>query len=375
MRLLLIFVPLLCLLLPCGCAAPMAAEGYLVGFRTLGQWQPERKLRLDVNVWYPTIRQPRELNYAPWEFSAARGGKAVEGRFPLLLLSHDTAGTRFSYHDTAAALAALGFVVAAPNHPTDNMDNMDSLLTWDQLENRARELSGTIDLLLATPETAASIDATRVGLVGFGSGGTAALLLGGALPDCENWPAYCGNGSMNDMYCHAWSRQRLDALCRRLPLRKSLADPRVLAVAAISPTFGMLFSSRSFRWFYPPLLLMAAGEDQLHDPARHARHIYDLMGGKPRWVLLPEADIGALMAPCSDALADQLPDLCRSVTPAVRARVHALMHETLSDFFLQHLGDGAARPSIPPPPDLTPPPPPPPPPPPASPRAPRARRR
>ena len=139
--------------------AANAADTYMVGFRTLGQWSPETGLRLDVNVWYPSSRPPRDLNYAPWEISASRAGKAVDGRFPLLLLSHDTAGTRFSYHDTAAWLASLGFVVAAPNHPGDNMDNMDNLLTWQQLENRAHELSGSIDLLLHDPEVEPSIDA------------------------------------------------------------------------------------------------------------------------------------------------------------------------------------------------------------------------
>ena len=120
-----------------------AADTYLVGFRTLGQWSQTANLRLDVNVWYPSVRPPRDLNYAPWEISASRAGKAVEGRFPLLLLSHDTAGTRFSYHDTAAWLASLGFVVAAPNHTADNMDNMEGTSMGLTAEPRKMETSAT----------------------------------------------------------------------------------------------------------------------------------------------------------------------------------------------------------------------------------------
>ena len=78
------------------------ADFYNVGFRTLGQWDAENGLRLDVNIWYPSVRPARDIQYGPWEISAARGGKPVDGRFPLILLSHDTAGSRFSYHDTAA---------------------------------------------------------------------------------------------------------------------------------------------------------------------------------------------------------------------------------------------------------------------------------
>lgn len=55
------------------------------------------------------------------------------------------------------------------------MDNMSLLFTWRQLETRAKELSSTLDLLLADQELAASIDKNRIGLLGFGTGGTAAL--------------------------------------------------------------------------------------------------------------------------------------------------------------------------------------------------------
>lgn len=336
-------------------AVANAAESYKVGFRTLGQWLPDAGLRLDVNVWYPSVRPPRDLNYAPWEISASRAGKAVDGRFPLLLLSHDTAGTRFSYHDTASLLASLGFVVAAPNHPGDNMDNMDNLLTWSQLENRVRELSGCINLLLHEPDVEASIDASRIGVIGFGAGGAAALLLGGALPDCEGWGNYCSRTAPNDMYCNTWARGRMESLCRRLPLTRSLADTRIRAIAAVAPGFGMLFSRQSFHWFYPPLLLIATPDNSLNKSTLHARRIFELMDKKPRWLSLPQADTGSLMAPCPDSLALELPEMCRSVSAETRAAIHSRMTEALGDFFLHYLGDAQNLPQIPPPPDLTPP--------------------
>ena len=146
-----IIMALLCL--SCLTAVPALAEnGYNPGFRTLGFWQQESGIRVDVNVWYPSVRAPRSLSYAPWTIRGARNGKPVPGRFPLILLSHPSSGTRFSFHDTAAALAARGFVVAAPTHPRDCMANMDHLFLWEQLKNRALELSATMDLLLADKE-------------------------------------------------------------------------------------------------------------------------------------------------------------------------------------------------------------------------------
>lgn len=349
------FLFLLVSLLPLATATPaVAADSYHVGFRTLGEWAAGSKLRLDINVWYPSVRPARLLNYAPWEISAARGGKAVEGRFPLILLSHASPGARFSYHDTAAWLASCGFVVAAPTHSGDCMDNMDLLFTWPQLEVRARELSAVIDLLLANTELASSIDKNRIGVVGFGAGGAAALLLGGALPDCGGWPDYCARAGRQDIYCNPWAKNRIDTLCRSLPLTKSLADPRIKAVAAAAPGFGMLFSPASFRYFYPPLLLIAAEADAINLPARHVRALYEMMDGKPRYLSLKGADAGALMSPCPESLAEELPELCRSVTPEERQAIHQRLDDALSDFFLHYLGSSQNLPSIPPPPNLTP---------------------
>ncbi|MBO4300596.1 MAG: dienelactone hydrolase family protein [Desulfovibrio sp.] len=339
-----------------------AEESVHVGFRTLGQYDQENGLRLDVNVWYPTARAERDISIGPWEFSAAREAKPLEGRYPLLLFSHDTAGTRFSYHDTASALATMGFVVAAPNHPTDNMDNMDDLLTWNQLEGRVRELKGTIELLLSTPVVESSIDRQRIGVVGFGAGGTAALLLGGALPDCTNWHGYCAEADPADVYCHVWAKKRLDELCQKFPLTRSLADTRIKSVAAIGPSFGMLFSKASFRWFYPPLLLMATEGDRENPRERHAQRLFELLDKKPRYARLPGADVGALMSACPPLLAWQLPELCRSVSSTKRTMIHKFLHGALSDFFLHYLGEPDRVPLIPQPPDLTPPTPKPPPP-------------
>jgi predicted dienelactone hydrolase len=332
--------------------AASAAELYQPGFRTLGQWRAEDRLRLDVNVWYPSVRAPRVLNYAPWEIVAALEGKPVEGRFPLLLLSHDSDGTRFSYHDTAARLASRGFVVAAVTHPADCMYNMDSLFTLAQLRSRALELSATLDLLLESPQTAQSIDHNRVGLIGFGAGAAAALLLGGALPDCAGWPDYCGRAGSGDSYCNLWAKKRIDKLCAGLPLAASLAEPRIKAIAAVAPGYAMLFGQNSFQYFYPPLFLIGAENDRIHPPALHADALVSLLSGRARHTTLKNADAASLAAPCPEILENELPELCRSVSPAGRNAVHQRLYDLLSDFFLHYLGSGRNLPLIPSPPVL-----------------------
>lgn len=331
-----------------------AAQLYQPGFRTLGMWDEEPAIRLDVSIWYPALRQPKDLNYPPWTISGAFNAKPAEGRFPLLIISHDTSTDRFAHHNLASWLAQAGFVVAAPSHSRDYMDNMDDLFTFDQLARRVQEIGKTIDMLADQKDLAAIVDKERIGIIGFGSGGSAALLLGGALPDCGGWPEYCGNAGEQDVYCSTWARDRINILCQSFPLKTSLADRRVKAVAAISPGYGMLFDNDSFRYFYPPLLLVCAGKDQFNVARLHCEPLARLLGKRTRYLALPDADAGALMAPCPPGLAAELPELCQSVQPYRREAIHLELRAALLAFFAHYLRDDKNLPSIPVPPELDP---------------------
>ncbi len=190
-----LFFLLLLLLFP---ANLFALKDYNVGFKTIGYAFPEKNFRLDVNVWYPSKRKARELHYPPWTFSAARDAKPAEGLFPLLILSHPSPGNRFSCHDTCSWLAKQGYIVAAPTHHKDCMDNMQQIFTWEQLKTRAMDIRRLIDFLPTHKDLGPSIDPENIGIIGFGAGGTAALLLGGAQPGCSSWTDYCSTAGHQD---------------------------------------------------------------------------------------------------------------------------------------------------------------------------------
>ncbi|MDR1857195.1 MAG: hypothetical protein LBR22_08610 [Desulfovibrio sp.] len=326
-----------------------AAYNYNVGFRTIGQWPVINGRGLDINVWYPSTSPHRTLSYPPWEITAARGGRLVEGRFPLLILSHDSPANRFAYHDTAAWLASLGFVVAAPEHARDCMDNMADLFGWEQLQDRVDELRTTIDLLLVHPDLSAAIAPQRIALLGYGAGAAAALLLGGAMPDCEGWKGYCESAAPGDMYCNAWARERITGMCAVFPLTRSLADQRVKTVAAIATGFPMIFGASSFDYYYPPTLVVGAQADQ-----NRVQALAGTIGDGAQFSLIPGANSGSFLATCPDVLAQELPELCHSVDESDRWRIHRSLNLILNEFFLQHLRSDDNLPDIPAPPDLTP---------------------
>ncbi len=354
------------------CCKNACAVPYKVGFLTLSHADQENGIRLDIAVWYPTEskKSPSLIRGLPVPFRAVRKASPAEGSFPLILLSHPSSGTRFSAYDTAMELAKDGYVAAAVTHPKDNINHMPDALSWKLFADRVSDLSKTADLLLAHETLSSCIDASRIGVLGFDAGATAALIMGGALPSCENWKDYCRETSSDrDFYCNGWAKPRITKdICGKLPLTKSLADTRIKAVCAVQPSFGMLLTEKALKYFHPALLLVRSEEKKADSKtgkkAEGKKEIgRDLVGMEKRFQMPPEefristSAEGALLAPCPEALADELPDLCYSLSVQQRRELHEEFMPALKRFWNNNLKNCALR-TIPEPPDLTPPPPP-----------------
>ena len=177
-------------LCPCEVQAQPVKPIIHTGYRTLSASLPAERLMLHMGVWYPTSRKAGRVKMGNWSFRAARGGNILEGPWPVIILSHDTAGTAWSHHDLAAALAARGFIVAAPLHDRDNAEDMRMLFTRKQLPLRAMQASAALDAVLAHPQIGPQADRSRVGFLGFGMTAPSGLLLAGGRLDHEGWPRF-----------------------------------------------------------------------------------------------------------------------------------------------------------------------------------------
>ena len=323
------------------CASPGTprAEVRNVGFYNMGISLPERELNLDINVWYPTdSRRRRPYKLQSWSFRAAGKTAVSPGSWPLILLSHPSSGNRLTHHNTASGLAARGFIVAVMTHPFDNLDNMSDLYSWDLLVHRAHDLRLLLDIILNHEHFAASVDRERIGVLGFGAGGAAALLLGGALPDCTLWDTFCSGSDLRNPYCNAWARERIvKNICPSLPLKHSLADVRVKACALVEPGFSMLFSRDALAWFYPPVLLIRGGVQKDQALQRESELFATRFGRRIEKVTVPGADAESFMAPCPERLLQELPELCYSVDDKQRQRIHERLVNVLADFFTRTL--------------------------------------
>lgn len=317
-------------------------DGYMPGFVSLGTTL-EGGGRLDIAVWYPvpaTRRGVGLLQIEGWTFRGGRDVKPGEGPFPLLIISHAAAGSRFSHHVMAAALAEQGFVVAAPTHPGDNMDSAALMFLPAQVLDRPLHIRATIDTVLNAEIFANThIHPSAIGIIGAGSGAAAALLLAGGVPDGMELGSHCAQAAIGDPYCSQWAIERLRGIESVFSFIHPAPDSRIKAVALLAPAWGMAFSQRSLQHIAVPVFIAAGQADELTPPALHARRIRDNLPVEPLYTLYEDADHAAFFAPCPPLLARDLPALCtrmdrtshRELTTRLVSGLAAFFHTALKE--------------------------------------------
>jgi predicted dienelactone hydrolase len=176
------------------------------GFLSVGLWDEENDMRLDIAVWYPTQRAMQDIHLKGWSFRAGKDGTPIPGLYPIILLSHNAASSRLASHDLAAHLARHGFIIIAPTHPKDNVADTSGFFHAANFAERPNHLVRALERVSAVPSIAAVMDRNRVGVLGVGSGAATALQLAGAVPDLSRLSGYCPKDILLDPLCSNWGR-------------------------------------------------------------------------------------------------------------------------------------------------------------------------
>lgn len=361
-------------------------QQYNAGLRTIGVWRPELNARLDVAVWYPSSRAPFPFRLDGWTIIAARDGRIVPGKYPLILLSHNTASTRLADHDLAAELAKRGFIVVAPTHPGDNMDDTSFLYRGLLFRDRPRHLLLAMEEVLASPVLGPHADPERIGLLGSGSGSATVLQLAGATPDFSGMSAYCATAPGLDPYCTPWAGTHRETTVREMldiaeaggataftPMmtsftpasaqkhdapeagqadpspppdadavesgdRENVTAPRIVrSIAVVTPGLAPLFSPASLAAVQQPVAIVAAAKDDFFPVDGNADYLRRNLPRIPAFLTVSGAMHADLHAPCPQGLLPSLEPLCSETTPdnAVMRQERAAF---IGQFFLQTLG-------------------------------------
>lgn len=278
-------------------AATFAHAADAIGFRetTLdkGGVRP-----LHVSVWYPTKSDGEVAvvgeNLAFYGVRVLRDAAPAPGNRPIVLLSHGYSGSWRNPSWLAMALAAQGYIVAAPDHPgttTFDQDPSRAATLWE----RPRDLSRVIDALAGDTGLAGEVDTKRVAAIGHSLGGWTVTALAGARFDRERFERDCRDNT-SPRACALKTELGL----ARPEIERDMRDPRLKAFVSLDLGLARGFSPESLAALRVPSLVVAAGIDIGGLPARlESGYLADhLPKSSSAYVEIPDAMHFSFMGLC-----------------------------------------------------------------------------
>jgi predicted dienelactone hydrolase len=284
---------------------------------------------IEVGVWYPTSAAPKPDVAELYNQTVARDAPVKGDHLPLVVMSHGHGGSYAGHLDTAIALAEAGFVAAALSHNGDSWrDSSNAVAVWE----RPRQLKVLTDYMLGSWRDRRHIDAGRVGAFGFSAGGFTVLAAAGAEPDLRTVRAHCqAHPAFED--CRIVAQHPLPADTGIVWAH----DPRIKAVVSAAPALGFAFGREGLASVRAPVQLWRAADDQVLPHPYYAEAVRFDLPTPPEMHVVPHAGHYDFLAPCSAALAAQVPAICHSEPGFDRAQFHQRLDAEVVAFFSRTL--------------------------------------
>ncbi len=188
---------------------------------------------------------------------------------PVIVISHGLGSDRTSFAYLAEHLASHGFIVAVPEHPGSNSQQLQALLGGiaDEITDprefvdRPLDVKYVLDYLegLSNSDSAykGRFNMEQVGVIGQSFGGYTALALAGAEINFAKLEKSCpvDENTLNLSLL-------LQCLALRLPQYDyKLSDPRIKAAIAINPVDSSVFGQEGLSKIKIPLMIVAGTSD------------------------------------------------------------------------------------------------------------------
>ena len=273
-------------------------------------------------VWSPCAAPAQTVKLRRVEVPGVRDCPVEGEGLALIVISHGAFGWFGGHHDTAAALADAGYVVAAITHPDNH--------TRRWRTDRPAAIKRVIDHMLTAWPGQAKLDPERIGVFGFSRGGYTGLVAVGGVPDFRLAGKHC-------------RKVPSDPLCRLSPKTPPADgpapdytnDPRIKA-AVIAAPLGIVFSADGMKRVTAPIQLWRAENDEL--ASRHnTKAVRDALPVEPEYHVIPNAGHFAILAPCTELQARAVPKFCKDANGFDRVAFHEDFNARIVAFFGQHL--------------------------------------
>lgn len=303
-----------------------------VGFQEQTTYD-ERGQVLKLAIWYPTSSPVQTVSLGWTTQDLAMEGTIAGWKHPLILISHGTGGTYLSHYDTAVALAQAGFIAAAVLHPGDNaLDQSRRLFILE----RPAHVRRALDYLQQQWRDHERIDDDRIGIFGFSAGGFTALVNIGGKPDMESIAPFCLQHPRH-FACQLIAQETAPgrAATMSLPEREE-QDARIKAAVIAAPALGFTFANR-LQGVRVPVQLWRAEDDQILPHPSYAEEVLRALPPTPQYHVVSHAGHFDFLAPCTQMMAQRLPEICNSAPGFDRPSFHRHFNEEVVAFFRQTL--------------------------------------
>jgi predicted dienelactone hydrolase len=235
-----------------------------VGEQTFSYTDDTRERPVKTQVWYPTTNRNMKDTELPFILSpTVKNATFVNKKHPLVVLSHGTGGNRMSLSWLAIELAKNGYVVIAPDHWGNTLDNKIPeyfVRYWE----RPLDMSFLLSSFLQDKRFNNYVDSKRIAALGFSLGGYTALALAGIQLDCEtlklNASSEQGNQEFTVPEFGDLGRLVNNISCKKVPA--NLRDSRFKVHIALAPALGLGLSEQQPN-ITSPVLIIGANDDQI----------------------------------------------------------------------------------------------------------------
>ncbi|WP_322013700.1 alpha/beta hydrolase family protein [Paraburkholderia sp. J12] len=282
---------------------------------------------LKAMVWTPCAEPAQDVPVASTILKGRRDCPTVGEKLPLIVISHGNGGSYLGHHDLAEVLADAGFVVVALNHPGDTYSDMRHAGEYSGFVERPEDVKRLIDYMLSASPDAGRIDAQRIGFFGFSRGGYTGLVLAGGEPDFPHADVTCPDPAAP--ICIQLARGDL-------PSTPMTHDPRIKAFVIADP-LNVFPSADDLKNVKAPIQLWASefGGDGVQP--RNAPALANALAQKPEFHLVRNAAHFAFLAPCSDAMKKDEPEICVDANGFDRVAFHQQLDAAVRAFFEANL--------------------------------------
>ncbi len=191
-------------------------------------------------------------------------------RRPVIVISHGLNSDRSSFAYLAEYLASYGFVVAVPEHPGSNTEQLIALVQGranivaqpQEFVDRPLDVSYLLDELdrlgQTDPRFRDRLNLKQVGVVGQSFGGYTALVLAGARLDLPQLQRTCPAALTTTLNLSLF----LQCQAQGLPPRDyTLADSRVQAIVAVNPLNSVILGPAGLSQIKIPVMIVSGSAD------------------------------------------------------------------------------------------------------------------